>query len=498
MTEGSPQGFRTPGWRIALLLLLVTSALTRSDLWFRTAFVDEAIYLHGGWQLLHGEPTSAERYYMGWYPLVQLPIGLAGHAAGLAGARGLSVAWSVLTTLVVALLGARLHGPMAGIVAGALFAVHAPSIAIGTLATYDSQSLSFLLLGLLLFARALDERRAGDAFAAGGAMLVAVLTRYAAILAVGAVGAVVVGAAAAALAARRASKEPEHAGPRLPSGTLVAALLPLALLAPFAWHYGDALRSVFAIQVLTKADGGSGVRAQVLLRLARMTGAALLLAVAGIVRGSRHRLADASLVAIALTFVAYHLANRDLGTLYKHASIVLAVIATLVGGGAVAIGGIVAASRPGRKIGVGSAVAAAVAGLLAVAQLALHARGELPELRRYWSDTTELMGYLRPHAAGKRILMEGGFIASYELMDRAAPGRGAAAVDTTWLPEEQLTARLGTGSYDWVVLDDTLTPELNVRLRAAMEDRYELDRELDARRREPRKIRVYRRRIRSD
>jgi VIT1/CCC1 family predicted Fe2+/Mn2+ transporter len=102
------------------VLTLAVAALLRSNLNYRTAFVDEAISLWGGWRMLHGQETYAMTTRVGWPVLSYIALGLAGWLGVLEYARGLNAIWGVITVLFVMMITRKVYGTVAGYIAGRL------------------------------------------------------------------------------------------------------------------------------------------------------------------------------------------------------------------------------------------------------------------------------------------------------------------------------------------------------------------------------------------
>ena len=54
--------------RCGCVLLLLAAAFLRSDLSYRTPFVDEAINMYEGWRVLNGQTTHVMKFHMGYFP----------------------------------------------------------------------------------------------------------------------------------------------------------------------------------------------------------------------------------------------------------------------------------------------------------------------------------------------------------------------------------------------------------------------------------------------
>jgi hypothetical protein len=149
-----PRGVRTPRavrvpWPL-LAVLAVQAALSASMVRTSTAFGDEALYLSAGhleWShWLHGTPIPDYQTYFSGAPVLYPPIGaIADSIGGLAAARLLSLIFMLGVTCLVWCTASRLLADeRAAFFAAALFAVLAPTLHLGSFATYDAAALLLL------------------------------------------------------------------------------------------------------------------------------------------------------------------------------------------------------------------------------------------------------------------------------------------------------------------------------------------------------------------
>jgi hypothetical protein len=133
-----------------LAVLAVQAALSASLVRTRTAFGDEALYLSAGhleWShWLHGTQVPAYQTWFSGSPVIYPPVGaIADSLGGLAAARLLSLVFMLGVTSFVWSTAARLLGDeRAAFFAAALFAVLAPTLHLGSFATYDAPALLLL------------------------------------------------------------------------------------------------------------------------------------------------------------------------------------------------------------------------------------------------------------------------------------------------------------------------------------------------------------------
>jgi MFS family permease len=151
-----------------------------------TVFLDEAGYLSAGrcqldlW-LHHGPPCEHYAQYFSGAPFLYPVLAAAadGHG-GLATARGLSLVFMLLITVLVWGIAGRLFGRLAAFFAAAVFAASAPVLYLGHFATFDAAALCGLAFALWLVVR-IGERRGWLLPVLAGLVLgLAVATKYAA------------------------------------------------------------------------------------------------------------------------------------------------------------------------------------------------------------------------------------------------------------------------------------------------------------------------------
>ena len=159
-----------------LAVLVVQALLSVRLLGADTAFMDEAAYLWAGhleWaHWLHGAAIPSFSSYFSGAPVMYPPLGaLADSVGGLAGARLLSLAFMLSTTVLLWSVTSRLFGRQAGFFAAALFAVAGPSLHLGAFAVYDAMSLFLLALAAWLIVGAAEQQEAAGRMAAAGVVL---------------------------------------------------------------------------------------------------------------------------------------------------------------------------------------------------------------------------------------------------------------------------------------------------------------------------------------
>jgi hypothetical protein len=170
-------------------VLAVQTALSASLVRDKTAFGDEALYLSAGhleWaHWLHDAQIPAYPTWFSGAPVIYPPIGaLADDLGGLVAARLLSLVFMLgVTALVWATAARLLEDRRASFFAAALFAALAPTLHLGSYATYDALALLLLALATWCAAGARAGQPVIGRLAAAGILLaLANATKYATIL----------------------------------------------------------------------------------------------------------------------------------------------------------------------------------------------------------------------------------------------------------------------------------------------------------------------------
>jgi Dolichyl-phosphate-mannose-protein mannosyltransferase len=169
-----------------LAILAVQAALSASMVRTSTAFGDEALYLSAGhldWShWLHGTGIPEYQTYFSGAPVIYPPIGaLADSVDGLAAARLLSLVFMLgVTAFVWGTAKRLLADERAAFFAAAVFAVLAPTLHLGSFATYDAAALLLLAAATWCAAGVRGGRRAWRWLIAAGILLaLANATKYA-------------------------------------------------------------------------------------------------------------------------------------------------------------------------------------------------------------------------------------------------------------------------------------------------------------------------------
>ena len=169
-----------------LAVLAVQTALSASMVRARTAFGDEALYLNAGhleWShWLHGAQIPVYQTWFSGAPVIYPPIAaIADSLGGLTAARLLSLVFMLGVTSFVWYTAIRLLGDKrAAFFAAALFAALAPTLHLGSYATYDAPALLLLAAATWCAAGVRTSRNAARRVIAAGILLaLANATKYA-------------------------------------------------------------------------------------------------------------------------------------------------------------------------------------------------------------------------------------------------------------------------------------------------------------------------------
>ena len=132
-------------WQLPVVLALQACLSARMIVATRGPSNDEALYLGYGHLVLehwlHGSPIPLAATYFSGSPVIYPPLGaLADGAGGLYGARLLSLFFMLGATVVLWAAASRVISRGAALGSTALFAVLAPVLHVGSLATYDAMA----------------------------------------------------------------------------------------------------------------------------------------------------------------------------------------------------------------------------------------------------------------------------------------------------------------------------------------------------------------------
>ena len=391
-----------------LAVLTVQAALSLRLVRADTAFQDEAAYLSAGhleWaHWLHGTPVPPFAAYFSGAPVLYPPVGaLADSAAGLAGARILSLIFMLGATVLAWGTTSALYGRRAAFFAAALFAIAGPTLHLGAFATYDALSVLLIALAAWFVVRA-GNRGEGTGWmaAAGAALAVANAAAYSSALfdlVVLALAALVAWPGGGRLAVRRCS----------------VLLIVVVVLAGAGLLAGGSAYLTGIKQTTLARVGGADSALSVLSAAWSWTGIVLVLAVLGVIiswasRGGVVRtLLLAVLAAAALLSPLEQAHLNTVASLNKHVALGAWFAAIAAG---YAVDAVIAAAPAGRMqtITCGACVVALVFPLsLGAAQSWTFSTD--------WPNASSFIAIFRPladHGNG-RLLVEDGSIARYYL-----------------------------------------------------------------------------------
>jgi hypothetical protein len=169
-----------------LAVLVIQVALSASLVRDKTAFGDEALYLSAGhldWShWLHGTRIPDYPTWFSGAPVIYPPIGaIADSLGGLTAARLLSLVFMLGVTCFVWCTATRLlEDKRAAFFAAAIFALLAPTLHLGSYATYDAPALLLLAAATWCVVRALNSQHPARWIVAAGILLaLANATKYA-------------------------------------------------------------------------------------------------------------------------------------------------------------------------------------------------------------------------------------------------------------------------------------------------------------------------------
>jgi hypothetical protein len=319
-------------WRLtaSLPVLAILALQTITSLSLRnTAFQDEALYLYAGRQifnqLLGGPPVTEpyERYFSGLPYLYPVLAGALDIWGGLEAARLLSLICMLWATVAVYLLGKQLYDRDSGLLGAALLAVQGSVLFLGRLATYDAMSLALLALGSVVAVWAARARWPLGALLVGPILLLAVATKYAALLFVPTV---------LALLAWQTLQAHGWRQMLLRAGLAVGVMLAAGASALALAARGDGV--VNGLQSTTTNRVALMTASRLLLARdsALWGGGLFLLALLGLVLVGRKRLPLAVvLLGTALLAPAYHIYKAESISLHKHVAFGLFFAAPLAG-----------------------------------------------------------------------------------------------------------------------------------------------------------------------
>ncbi len=481
------------GLIVTLLGLILFLRIT--NILYNTLFVDEAIYAVGGRDLLAG---VTDRHILAWfggsfiYPALSA---LAANVAGVAGVRLVSALLTTLTAFFVYLTSRRLFNRQVALWGLLIFGLAGGSISLGQFAVYDVVMLPFLAVALLcLIAAAQTKRRTAWVFLLSGALAfsVAALAKYTAIFYL---PALCLTAAALYVLQRRWRG---------------IVQLVVFFVSPIVILLGAYLLAYFqdVIQVFT----GQGFQAAppwaVAQNISDEIGVAILVALVGLfamifaawhgsTSGSpavvamlsayfrpkrKSRLALASVAALIL-FASYlsqplfQVLTSNIRSVWKAAYASMIFLAPLAGYT------MAKAIERIQQLNKARLAAAALATLLVVTWIGYDLDRNWG-FQNSWPNVSGAIDYLRQHGLSKdsHVLAEAGAV--YEYYFYADFGLDGRRIWTdTWFMDYKglqgtsaMTAAIADHYFDFVVLDDNYTPDVNQQVETALQQAgYRID-----------------------
>ena len=466
--------------KVGIVLLLALAVLLRSNLSYRTAFVDEALRIYEGWCILTGLPTEIMTYHFGWPVFSTLPQGITGWYGGLEWSRGLNVVWGVLTVLIVMLTARRLYGKVAGFIAGGIFAVYGATIFTSTFATHDSLSTLWVSLAVYFWVRGLT----GDSlypYALGSFfMVLGALTKYSAVMvALTAIGYAVVLILIFFL--RPLTPEEANAGMgvcRRNVAKLFVFSLPFLLLLVYGIVFRTQLSELWQTQLLSKQSAETSIRLDIVKEYIEMLWLPLLLGIFALSRRKYWKV-QTGLLLVGVSVLPYHLLNKTDEAMFKHTGFMLLGLAPLAAGGIVLLAEVLGRKKASEMT---KSIIAGALGLVIIVYMGLSGQNMVQSWRGFWADTTETMSYLQENLnQDDLVLMEGGMVGNFYLRVRGVPGHiPFEVVDTWWYADEQGSGMeayrraIAQKRFDFIVLDYTYTEEFGPQFLPLISEGYEL------------------------
>jgi len=220
-----------------LIILGVQALLSLRLVWANTTFQDEALYLWAGHVVWSHWLTGAQipdfASYFSGAPVLYPPLAAIADAyGGLAGARLLSLAFMLGSTVFLYGTARRIFGTRVALFAAGLFVALASVQFLGAFATYDAMALFLLALAAWLGVRAVQTSLAGQIFVftlAGLTLALADATKYASTLFDPVVIAIVV-------LAQRSGRKVFLAASVIITSTVLGVATGLLIGGPAYWH----------------------------------------------------------------------------------------------------------------------------------------------------------------------------------------------------------------------------------------------------------------------
>ncbi|GCE13577.1 ArnT family glycosyltransferase [Tengunoibacter tsumagoiensis] len=395
-----------------LVLILAMQAIISLVTLRNTAFQDEALYLYAGRQLFHywlGGPAPLDRYafyfsgYPGLYPVIAGVLDMIG---GLELARAYSLLCMMGINITIYYLAQKFFQRPSAIFASALYGSLGTVLYVGRLATFDAMCFCLVAVAALLAFQVSTSRRPWLALLIGPLLVLAVLTKYAAMLYVPAVLGILIFCSLAYIGWWRMLIR------------LALALLTLAASLYIAYQVVD--KSMFHAIAGTTTDRTAFIqksRLELFTHVMQMAGIVYLAALVGVILVYiyHRRLTLVALVMYGSSWLvpAYHIYKMEAVSLDKHFSLGLLFCAALAGYALAWISGFMQrtiANANGRYW---------LSGLCVVLLVFVLGTQQSQTIFSGWANTTDLSYALHTqlrHASG-RILVEDIEVARYDSED---------------------------------------------------------------------------------
>jgi cellulose synthase (UDP-forming) len=444
----------------ALTAILGGAFLLRAwNLSYNSAFLDEASLIQRGVEALSGTPLSYLMRIPGFVWMFPVLSRVVDSYGGLSAVRFLNSLFGALAVLCVYLFARTLFNRQVACCAALFYALSGPAIFISRFGTYDAMSNALLAATVFLLARGMKRDSRRSLLLASVAAFLAVLAKY-------------------------------PAGFYLPLLVLAVSVhrkrffawkyfaLPLIVLigAYVGYNFSDLVSRFLLGSVASKYAKYEAVNLKLLGESAIYLGPGLLLALVALIRSPRHRLLTAGLMCGAAAILLYHFANQDAEAFYKHVAYGLILLAPAAALGLSSIPGS-QSPAPSERADWGYVVTVAMLALL------LLSREQLWGFQNFWPDSSSTISYLEQHLDGDEVLLaENGAVYNYYLRLHGPGWSNLELWDTFSTTctfgdargDEARFSALESDYFDYVILDDTSTPDLNQELLSRMGQDYEL------------------------
>ncbi len=398
--------FRASAPLLAVFVWQVAGSLRLKN----TAFQDEALYLYAGREITNHVVDGAplldhfERYFSGvpsLYPVLAHALDSWG---GLAAARLLSLACTLIATMFVYLTTARLFDRRAATVAAVFFGSACPILFIGHLATYDALCVMLLAAATYLAVRAARGKSMWLVLSVGPVLVLAAAVKYAGIL------------YAPSVFALLGFEAHRHGGRRTVFFRVAAAIVGMIFAFAIAFQLiGVDATTGLAFSTTNRTAIVNASAQTLLLKSAIFIGPLVVLGiVAVLMRPHRRRPLLIMLLLTGLLAPAYHVYKGEEVSLHKHVGFGLLFLAPLAGLGVSRVLRDRRLGAPGTRLALVSSLCVAVAGT---------GLAQSNNLYRQWLPSDAMVDALRTqiHPQSSRLLVEDVEVARYYLADLSSP-----------------------------------------------------------------------------